>query len=282
MKVSSSMLGLQRLTHVTSALSNAHGSSVSESADSRRWKKMEEALQQLNALPTPEQSAKDAAKARIAMLKQRLEELKAMLLHASPAQAKALAAVLKSIGSQLASVAQSVGASSGGQTPVAGVAQLNASVTAAATSSTTSAHATTTQDVTTTQVGVSASTAADSLVDQDKSDPSTGKSGQTDIAKQDQGVRAAKAADDDKSLRDLLREAKKLLKEVANMLRAKLAERDKEGKADVAAAERAMARVDDASATTSAGIAVYTALGSLDTGAVDVAVVDGVTVDTLA
>jgi hypothetical protein len=87
---------------------------------------MQKAVSALRAMPSAKTSAKEAAIQRAVALKQRLDMLKEMMVGASPEEAKALAATLKGIARELASLARLL-SGSGGST---GTASISVSVAA--------------------------------------------------------------------------------------------------------------------------------------------------------
>jgi hypothetical protein len=82
-------------------------------AQAKRLEDMRSALERLRAMPSASISAKQAAAERAAKLKQRLDMLKQMMIGASPAQARAMAAQLKDIAKELASLGKNLGGDGG-------------------------------------------------------------------------------------------------------------------------------------------------------------------------
>lgn len=70
----------------------------------KRLNDMQDALAKLSAMPSANASAKQAASERATMLKKMLDTMKQMMIGATPAQAKAMAAQLKGIAQELASM----------------------------------------------------------------------------------------------------------------------------------------------------------------------------------
>lgn len=254
------------------AESAADPEAVADTPQLKRLRALQEGLQRLRALPGPEASAKQAAREKVGWLKQRLEALKMMLLHASPEQAKALAQELKSIAKALSSAGQSLGAGAGeGGTPssAAGAATDGAATDGAATDSAAadgaaSADAATdgaaTADAAADGAATDGATAALAAAEGEAA-PETG--GDKDAAAVDGGDPRAAADSDEQALRALLRDARKLLREVVGLLRPKLAAADKEAKLDLHAAEKSLADLDQRLAQGS-GDDFYTAQGDLD------------------
>lgn len=73
-------------------------------AQGKRLADMKEALERLRAMPSAKSMAKSAATERAIMLKKLLDMLKQMMIGATPAQAKAMAAQLKDIAKELAAM----------------------------------------------------------------------------------------------------------------------------------------------------------------------------------
>lgn len=78
---------------------------------------MRDAVAKLRAMPPVSVSIKKAAAERVAMLRKILDLMKQMMIGATPAQARAMAAQLKAIASELASLARLL--SEGGSAPAA-------------------------------------------------------------------------------------------------------------------------------------------------------------------
>lgn len=237
--------------------------SSSKAADERhakRLEKMEEALKRLQEMPSPAEMAKQEALNKAAMLKQRLEALKAMLLHASPEQARALARELKSIAKALSSLAQSVGGAQGGTSAQAVVSPGDES--GALDAEGTPVVAST----------VPAEAAADSegnsgqyAGSQEKMQVEPGESSSIQGADEKQG------ASNNDDLKAALEEAAKLLKEAIRMLRAKLADaadqvresrEEEQARREVQSAERDLSEVDRALSSPPGG-SLYTIQGDL-------------------
>lgn len=202
---------------------------------------------------TPRQAAPDKA----AILKRRLEMLKAMLLFASPEAAKSIAHQLKGIASELASLGKSVGgsSSSGGATlTVPGATSAGgetASATATAEASTDEAVAPTTADPANASSDAQQSDVASADDVADKNDDNDGARSSESTQKSD-----------DSALRKAIEDAKRLLKELILRVKAKLQEGDEEARRDLQTAENGLAELDRALAQeTSASL--YTAGGGV-------------------
>ena len=241
--------------------------SVARKAADERLQAMQEALKRLKQMPSPQALAKQSATNRVGMLKQRLEALKAMLLHATPEQAKALARELKDIARELAAAARELGGS-GGQGKISsadnpGPGADGGKASEAAASSTPAAGS-----------GAETTAASSADVNQEASNSDASTSGNAHETKADaestgvpnSGSSAASdkgtAPDgDDQALKNALIEAKKLLKEVIAMVKAKLAEGAREARHDVLSAEKSLADIDAAIARDDSDVA-YSALGN--------------------
>ncbi|UCV04421.1 hypothetical protein [Dechloromonas denitrificans] len=235
------------------------GSPLREADDPQaKWMQdMKSALQRLKAMPSAKDSAKEAATAKAAFIKRQLDSLKAMLLHASPEQAAAIARQVRGLAKELAALGHllKTGGSSASTTlPSAG---------AAASADASSAEASPEAAPVAAEAGVSATAAEDSSEagedNQAAADPAAAE------AKENKD---ANATDDDKELRAALLEARKVLKQIIALLKAKLAAADKETKGDVQAAEKSLNELNNTLAQ-GAGSDLYTALGSLGSGLAD-------------
>ena len=209
-----------------------------------------------NGVSASNSKTKQAALDKAAILKRRLEMLKAMLLFASPEEAKSIARQLKGIASELASLGKNVGGNSSAS------ATLAVPGTTSAASETTSATA-------------SAEAATDEAAAPTAADPASASSDaqQSDAASDDDvagkktGDASAKSGEstpksDDNALRKAIDEAKHLLKQVILSVKAKLKEGEEEARRDLQTAENSLVELDRALAQeTSAGL--YTAGGGL-------------------
>lgn len=230
-----------------------------------RLRNMQEGLQRLQSMPSTKEISRQDSMNKVGWLRQRLDALKAMLLHASPEQAKALARELKSIAGELASSAKGLGAGSGGQaTPSeAEIVGEQASVESTAAGGRPEAkEAEPTSPETAETLGRRSDTA---LVSQseNKSNSFVGTTGES--SQKNSGENASPQEVEDAALRGLLLDAKKLLKEVVDMLRPKLAAAGKEAKEDMRAIEKSMSELDSILQQGSAGN-LYSDQGSLALG----------------
>lgn len=246
---------------------------------SKRLQKMNEAVQQLQTMADPREMAKE----RIAFLKQRLDELKALLRYASPEQAKALASQLRSIASQMASAAKAA-AGSGGQSGALSVTSgVTASVTTGVATSKASSAAETSASTATAVAATSTATSSTTAATPTRPNTDEGETQTSDAPAEAGQAEAGKDADqrplskdgpsakgDDNSLRELLEEAKKSLREAINKLKARLRELDAEARQDVAAAEKSLSDIENVTSSLDSNTAMsnlsssaYAGLGGL-------------------
>lgn len=228
----------ESMTNVLPALRQSQGLSMGEKSaatledpQEKQLRNMQEGLQRLRAMPSPQKLAKQQAQNKVGYLQRRLDALKMMLLHASPEQAKALARELKEIAGQLASAAKSAGGRSS-----AGNAAQTASGSEAVPADAQGAAAETPADI---------AEIERAAVDRSKAEAANrrevplkpGNAGQTPANEEEI---------DNAVLRGLLLDAKKLLKEVIDMLKPKLAAAGKEAKDDLREAEKKLAEMGKA------------------------------------
>lgn len=234
-----------------------------------RLRNMQEGLQRLQSMPSAKEISRQDSMNKVGWLRQRLDALKAMLLHASPEQAKALARELKSIAGELASSAKGLGAGSGGQATPSGAEMVGVPPNEQASVESTVAggrpeatEAEPTSQRTAETLGRRSDTA---LVSQseNKSNSFVGTSGES--SQKNSGENSSPQEVEDAALRGLLLDAKKLLKEVVDMLKPKLAAAGKEAKEDMRAIEKSMSELDSILQQGSAGN-LYSDQGSLALG----------------
>ena len=246
-----------------------------------RLGKWQEAMQKLNKLPTAQESKKANAQAKINELQRRLMDLKQLLLHATPQMAKALIAELKSIAGELGSAAKALADTSGSGS---GASQVSVTVTggastdaAAAESGTAAASAEGAAQAAQAQAD-QAGQAAEAQADQaaqaaeaQAGQAAAATSGQATQAGQDsqnasqnagqaEGARAL-GGNGQSSAKDALEEAKRLLKEVLSMMKAKLANAPKADRDRLHAVENSLDEISQAQAAMS-GPDLYSSLGT--------------------
>lgn len=247
-------------------------SKASEDRQAKRLGEMQDAIKRLQAMPTPKQMAKQDSMSRVDMLKKRLEVLKAMLLHASPEQARTLARELKNIAKELSSVAKSLGGNAQGavSTPTgaavaSGATDDTGNASAEAQSEDSAATDTTAVD----QAASSASDAAQTNGGQAKTEADAAAAASSAVGTAD--ARQAGQGDGDGDLRAVLQDAKKLLKEVMGMLKAKMAlaasaarasKEEKQAKLDLQSAEKSLADMEKSLALSSSEL--YSAQGDFE------------------
>lgn len=246
------------------------GSALREADDPQaKWMQdMKSALQRLKAMPSAKDSAKEAATAKAAFIKRQLDSLKAMLLHASPEQAAAIARQVRGLAKELAALGHLL--KTGGSSASTTLPSAGAETSTDASSAEASPEAAPAADTASAQVVAVAAEAGVSA----SADENNGEAGADDQAAADPAAAEAKenkeanAAEDDKGLRAALLEARKVLKQIIALLKAKLAAADKETKGDVQAAEKSLNELNNTLAQ-GAGSDLYTALGSLGSGLAD-------------
>ncbi len=208
-------------------------------------------------------SPKKAASQKAAMLKQRLETLKSVMQKMPPGDYKILAQEIKQIAKELAALSKQLGKSStAGNLPMTmqgAQNQVAAGIEAVP-------DAEIAPDVTV-DVAMPVEISAE-VIDEPPVDATPPASAETvaatEVAEVEQLVQQAEATDkthtnkpqlftnsaeddeDDKQLRSVLAESKKLLKEVLNLLKAKHQNNDKESRKIIASIERDLATLDRA------------------------------------
>ena len=233
------------------------GANVAATEDSpqAKWlRESQEALRNQQPANSIRNSAKQAAMNKVGLLKQRLEALKSLLRFASPEMARRLANELKNIASELASIAKSLGSNSGGGTSaaVAGAAPTEA------------------QDAEAGAAEAEAAVAADD----------SGVASSAAVATENSSDAQGAQGDDDGALKALLRDARKVLKDVIDQFKAKLGHADPETKRDIEAAVKSLADLDKALSQANAA-AFYTGPGDIG-GAVSMSATSGALVDFTA
>lgn len=244
-------------------------SKASEERQAKRLGEMQDAIKRLQEMPTPKEIAKQNSMSRVNMLKERLEALKKMLLHASPEMARILARELKTIAKELSSIAKSMegGSQNAVSTPTSPevtTSGTNESGNASSDAQSAASAATTLAAV---DKAVSGATEAGQVnEDQAKPEGSTAIS----LAKNPADDRQTGQNSSDSDLRAVLQEAKKLLKEVIGILKAKMAlaaneakmsKEEKQAKHDLQSTEKSLAEMDKA--LSQSGSELYSALGEL-------------------
>lgn len=250
-------------------LKAGHSDSTSEAHSANRLSKMQESLQRLQAMP------KQAEENKVGFLLRRLEMLKALMLYASPNQLKRIAEELKGISKELASIAKGLeGQSSNSLAAVAAtdvptdeghlfVTALDGTPQAKVESTTKDidpAQATVREEATETgKLGAQ----VQAYIDEEK-EKTDDKGGLTSTAEETSGERSSPHGQDDLSLRALLKDAQKFLKEVIDQLKPKLDDTDKEARQYLVDAEKSLEKLGRTlSSSSQVGENFYTALGNL-------------------
>ena len=265
MKIQSPLLSAANLT-LWRGVNEENKSASRQALDDLQQKRltaMQEALKRLKEMPSARAVALKSATDRVGMLKKRLEALKAMLLHATPEQAKALARELKSIAQELSSIAKELG--SGGQVKVSSGSSGETGADAAepATPSASEgqgevATAATPAPAASQETGESAD-AGEGGQHETKADATSANPLSSDKSASEQN--GAVQDGDAQALKNALIEAKKLLKEVIAMIKSKLAVEAKDAKDDVRSAEKSLAEIE--SSLSNDGNVLYSAAGGL-------------------
>ena len=187
---------------------------------------------------------------RMGWLRQLLDAMKMMLLHASPEQAKALALALKSIAGELASIAKGLGSDSSGralphETEVVDVPP-NGQTSVQSTTEDLRPEATVAEPHSTKTVEAVGNGSDATPVNQGERKPNSPVGTAGESSRKNSGKNSPPQEVDDAVLRGLLLDVKKLLKEVVDMLKSKLAATGKETKEDMRAIEKSMSEIDSA------------------------------------
>lgn len=230
--------------------------SEEESPLAKRLHDMQEGLRQLRSLPSAKESAKQQALAKVELLKRRMEQLRAMLIAATPEQAKALLRQIAGIAKELASMAKLLDGASGGATPSPSVSagQTNATQpSGAGQSAGNDANAAAVANTGDAAEHADAETAEAPVGSGEESPEQTATAGESESDK-----RQTTSSDTDKRLRASLQEAAKRLKALIELLKAKLRDGDRQEHGELRRAEKSMHELDDALN----GSQLYSSLGS--------------------
>lgn len=249
---------------------DANSGTLGKSTDDpqiKRLRDMQEGLKRLQSMPSAKQISRQDSMNKIGWLRQRLDALKLMLLHASPEQAKALAQELKNIAGELASIARGMGAGSNGQavsseakivdTPANGQASVGSTDEGAQPEATVAEPNYAKTGETTIGNGSAAAPVSQGWRNSNRPVVTTG-----DSIQQNSGENSPPQEIDGAVLRGLLLDTKKLLKEVVDMLKPKLAAAGKEAKEDMRTIEKSVSELDSA-LQQGAAINTYTDQGNL-------------------
>lgn len=230
----------------------------------KRLQDMQDSLVKLQEMKK-NTSPKKAASQKAAMLKQRLETLKSVMQKMPPGDYKILAQEIKQIAKELAALSKQLGKSSPAvNLPIAMQGAQNQVAAGIETVPDAEIALDVTVDVTAAQIPVE-------VVDEAQIDapPAGSADGMppAEVAEAEQLAQQAEAADkantnkpqlftnsaeddeDDKQLRSVLAEGKKLLKEVLNLLKAKHQNNDKDSRKIIASIERDIESLEQALGT---------------------------------
>lgn len=247
----------------------------------KQQKKMQESLAALQEMQKNLAPKKQAA-ARAGRLKQRLEMLRDMLAKMPPGNYKALAQELKQIAKELAALGKSLGSSGsaitapalnfqtdtdGAEAGAEGAAESGGEAEAAALAAAAAEGA---ENAETSSGSAEAERlAGEAAASANAEDEQNDVPGEHDdrSANEIGGSAANGDAQDDKALRALLVDAKKLLKQVADLLKAKMLDFDKEARKIFEDIDRSLRKLDDS--LRGGENPLYSALGELSLGGAD-------------
>lgn len=241
----------------------------------KRLHDQQESLKRLQAMPSPKEVARQAEMAKVGFLKQRLESLKAILLYASPKQLKAIAKEIKAIAKELTSIAKNLsggGNDNGGGGLVAHggsgipVVRLASAETVSPNAAAPNVAPNEIQAVEK-EANMAATDAAHAMARQAEADMAEANATLPPVSSYREGTQRTEetpgsASANDNALQALLKDARKVLEEVVNQLKSKLAEADKETKRDADEAEKSLEELNGALARSHSG-SVYTSLGGM-------------------
>jgi len=253
---------------------NETRSKANDERQAKRQGEMQDALTSLSAMSGSAETAKQNLMNKVGMLKQRLEALKAMLLHASPRQARALAHELKSIAGELASLAKNVtGGTAAGVSLQVGAGAATGAPAAGSNPPAAASPAGGDAEPAAETAPSAAVPAAANGSDGDQHSDKQAKAGSA-VSERTGASRSAAQKGGDEDLRAALQDAKKLLKETIALLKAKLAlaaneakasKEEKQAKRDLQSADRSLDDMDKALSSVT-GADFYTAQGEPGAG----------------
>jgi len=212
-----------------------------ESLQAKRLRDMKEGLQRLQAMPSAKESAKKLALARVEQLKKQIEQLRALLMAATPEQARALARQIAVIAKELSGLAKETGGN-----------------TSSATVATSTKTTNTSSDTSTASQARDAEKTANTTGADTDSVSSTETVKPTKATALLQQNAPQKSEDSDKDLRNSLQDAAKKLKNLIELLKTRLREHDKLAQSDVRKAESSLNQLNE----TLNRSELYSALGS--------------------
>ena len=239
---------------ITSSLPAFHERSVSSNASQIANERRDKSLaiaeqldrigQQFKANSLLTNDNKQAATQKAGVLKQRLDQLKAMMRFATPEMAQSLARELKSIAKELASLGRAAGASGSGtaSTVAAPGGEVSADASAQAPPPTEGSTAPAASDAgEAVEPGNTPPGSGEPNADNDAGAASEARSGD-----RSSGSVGGNAGADDKSLRELIQEARKLLKELIAHTKSLARAGNADARRDLRAAENSVAELDRA------------------------------------
>ena len=228
---------------ITSSLPALHdqsfSSNASQTADERRDKssaiaeQLDRIGQQFKASSLLTKDNKQAAAQKAGVLKHRLEQLKAMMRFATPELAQSLARELKNIAKELASLGGAAGANGS-----------EATLMVAAPGGEVSSETST--EISTPTENSTATAASDAGGSVDGGNALPGSGGQNADRAEGEGGAETRAGADDTSLREIVQEARKLLKELIARVKSLARHGNADARRDLRAAEDSVAELDRA------------------------------------
>lgn len=212
-------------TSSTRRLRTASENLASERSDdedplTKRLRDMQEGLHRLQAMPSPQETARQRASARVEMLKRQIEQLRSLLIGATPQMAKALVRQIASLAGELANIAKQLG----GGSASGGAASSAVAVPQGAGES----------------QSVAAESAAAEAAAADEQEPTATPAPAPSVAAQ-----SGDEGGSDKQLRTSLEEAAKRLKALIELLKARLRDGNRQQQDDLRQAEKAMHDLDE-------------------------------------
>lgn len=204
----------------TIALSSTRTRDVWAERQEERWQNMQEGLRRLRAMPSPKDTAKAHAASRVEQLKERIKQLRAMLIGLPPEQAKAILRQISTIAKELAGMAKAAGGDSGGGVSL--LAQPSGGTAAETTGATTT--------------GSPPSSESAAVEESPERAPAASAASEPTV----------KNAGDDKSLRDKLEDAAKQLKALLEQVKARMRKAHQREDDEFRGAENALHQVDAA------------------------------------
>ncbi|MDR3323441.1 MAG: hypothetical protein LBS89_04475 [Zoogloeaceae bacterium] len=236
----------------------------------KRLDDIRQALKKLQEAPTLAASNKQAATQKVGILKQRLQllkhQIKTAVLCGTPEQAKALARELKNIARELAGAARALGGSGAGVGAVNGFDVTVAGDETGEAERAEGAKAASAEEAAEAEQAEAAVEGAQQAQDAEAAAAAANASVQSNEGDNAEAIhrQGDNGDEDDKTLRELLHDARKLLKENINLLKA--AVMDKEGRKELQKAEEFLRDLDVA---LQGGGELYTVVGNWADGSLE-------------